>query len=83
MSPFPLAFTRLPNGSMLKITESRVVDDNGEGECGKVASLDEGIVVQCGKGKIRFLGVLPEGKGRMKAADFIRGRKISVGDILG
>ena len=83
MSPFPLAFTRLPNGSMLKVTESRVVDDDGEGECGKVVALDEGIVVQCGTGKIRFLGVLPEGKGRMKAADFIRGRKISVGDILG
>jgi hypothetical protein len=26
--------------------------------------------------------VLPEGKGRMSAAEFIRGRKINVGDIL-
>ena len=82
MSPFPLAFAKLPSGSMLKVTESRVVDEDSEGECGKVTALDDGIVVQCGKGKIRFLGVLPEGKGRMKAADFIRGRKIAVGDIL-
>ena len=56
MSPFPLAFAKLPSGSMLKVTESRVVDEDSEGECGKVTALDDGIVVQCGKGKIRFLG---------------------------
>ena len=82
MSPFPLAFTRLPGGSMLKVTESRVADEDSQGECGKVVSLDEGIVVQCGKGKLRLVGVLPEGKGRMKAVDFVRGRKIAIGDIL-
>jgi hypothetical protein len=29
------------------------------------------------------LTVLPEGKGKMAAADYIRGRKIGVGDKLG
>ena len=82
MSPFPLAFTHLPGGSMLKITRSRVEADEGQGTPGQVVSLEDGIVVQCGQGRLRLLGVLPEGKGRMAAADFVRGRKIAEGDIL-
>lgn len=82
MSPFPLAFTRLPSGSMLKVTRAGVADESSEGEAGKVVSLDDGIEVQCGKGRLRLVGVLPEGKGRMAASDFVRGRKIAVGDIL-
>lgn len=82
MSPFPLAFTRLPSGSMLKVTHACVADESSEGEAGKVVSLEDGIEVQCGKGRLRLLGVLPEGKGRMAAVDFVRGRKIAVGDIL-
>jgi len=81
-SPFPLSFTRLPSGSMLKVTRACVADEDSRGEAGKVVSLEDGIEVQCGKGRLRFLGVLPEGKGRMSAVDFVRGRKISVGDIL-
>ena len=82
MSPFPLAFTHLPGGSMLKVTRARVETDEGQGTPGQVVSLEDGIVVQCGRGKLRLLGVLPEGKGRMAAADFVRGRKIAEGDIL-
>jgi hypothetical protein len=26
---------------------------------------------------------VPEGKGKMDAADFVRGRKVAVGDVLG
>ena len=39
--------------------------------------------VACGKGAIRILQVTPEGKGKMSAGDFVRGRKIAVGNILG
>jgi methionyl-tRNA formyltransferase len=38
--------------------------------------------VSCASGSINILTVLPEGKGRMSAADFIRGRKIAENDIL-
>ena len=48
-----------------------------------VLSLDNGrIRVACERGSVNILTVLPEGKGRMSAADFIRGRKINIGDIL-
>ena len=83
LSPIPLAFTHTPDGKLLKVTASRVISQGGaHAECGKVLSLDGEIAVACGKGILALTAVLPEGKGKMNAADFIRGRKIAVGDIL-
>ncbi len=84
LSPIPLSFTYLPDGKMLKVIASKVVDQSGTGVCGQVVSLDNGVItVACGKGAVALVTVLPEGKKRMSAADFINGRKINVGDILG
>ena len=85
LSPIPLSFTHTPDGKLLKVLESRVDSeaDTKGAECGTVISLDGGeICVACGKGVVKLLRVLPEGKGRMSSADFIRGRKIAVGDVL-
>ncbi len=83
LSPIPLSFTHTPDGKLLKVVKSRVVSPDGAfGEAGKVISLEGEIVVSCGSGSVALLTVLPEGKGRMSSADFIRGRKISEGDIL-
>ena len=83
LSPIPLSFTHTPDGKLLKVTRATIACRDGENaEVGKVVALDDGITVTCGKGKITLLNVLPKGKGRMSAADFIRGRKIAMGDIL-
>ena len=82
LSPIPLAFTHTPDGRLLKVTSARVADNKSIGKAGQVLSLDDGITVGCGEGAITLLGVIPEGKSRMSAADFIRGRKVSIGDIL-
>lgn len=84
LSPIPLAFTYTPDGKLLKITESRKTDDTTEHDTpGEVLSLEDGITVACRHGSIRILGVLPEGKSRMSADAFVRGRKLNVGDRLG
>lgn len=84
LSPIPLAFTYTPDGKLLKITEARRTDDVVEhAQPGEVLSLEDGITVACRRGSIRILGVLPEGKSRMSADAFIRGRKLNVGDRLG
>lgn len=85
LSPVPLAFTHTPDGKMLKIVESVAADfydEHTDEEIGRVISLDGGIEVACRRGSVRILKLLPEGKSRMSAEDFIRGRKISVGDKL-
>ena len=83
LSPIPLSFTHTPDGKLLKITESRYIPSDSSAAAGTVISLEgDGITVACRTGAVKLLRVLPEGKGRMSAADFIRGRKISLGDIL-
>ena len=84
LSPIPLSFTRTPDGKMLKIVASEVSKkDNGGKPAGTVIALDGGrITVSCGVGALDLLSVLPEGKKKMGAADFINGRRISVGDLL-
>ena len=84
LSPIPLSFTHTPDGKLLKIVESEICErESVNAEVGKVLSLEDGkIRVACSKGSINILKLLPEGKGRMSAADFIRGRKINEGDIL-
>ena len=84
LSPIPLSFTHTPDGKLLKIVESEICERESENaEIGKVASVENGkIRVLCGRGSVNVLKVLPEGKGKMSAADFIRGRKIAQGDTL-
>ena len=83
VTPIPGAFAYL-NGKMLKICRADIVDAVGApGEVIDTDSSGEGsITVACGVGGLRIYKVIPEGKGRMSAGDFVRGRKIKIGDVL-
>ena len=82
-TPIPGAFAYL-NGKMLKISKATPV--RGSGEAGEVLAVDGvgngSFTVACGDGALLVTSVIPEGKGRMSAGDFVRGRKINVGDKL-
>lgn len=84
LSPIPLAFTHL-NGKLLKIVRSSIISTHGNfGEPGTVYSLEGGkIAVACADGAIAIEQLIPEGKGKMSALDFINGRRIAIGDRLG
>ncbi len=83
LSPVPLAVTFL-NELQIKAVRSVVLDRERVCEPGEVLSLADGIIaVGCGRGVIGISELLPAGKKKMSSADFIRGRRISVGDKLG
>lgn len=84
LSPFPLAVTKTPDGRLLKIVSAERATGKSEAVPGTVTVVDkDGFEVVCAEGKkIRIKEVLPEGKGRMTAADFVRGRRIEAGDRL-
>lgn len=83
LSPIPLSFTHTPDGKLLKVIAAERVDKSYDAPAGAVVSLEDGgITVSCGEGAVKITAVLPEGKGRMPAADFVRGRKVALGDIL-
>ena len=83
LTPIPGAFV-LQNGKMLKIAEAEAV--NGTGVLGEIIAVDDkgagSFTVACGEGALKVFKIKPEGKGVMSAGDYIRGRKISKGDIL-
>ncbi len=85
LSPFPLAVVAQGERS-LKIVSAQLGDTQKEHEnFGEVLSCDASggkIEVACRRGSVMLTGVLPEGKSRMSAKDFINGRKIAVGDRL-
>ena len=89
LSPIPLSFTKMPGGKLLKIVRSCLCKDlHTDAAPGTVIGLDDAkdgrVLVACGGGTvISFERLLPEGKGQMSAADFIRGRRLTVGDVLG
>lgn len=83
LSPIPLSFTHTPDGKLLKVIETRISKQKTDAAPGTVIALDGCVTVACGEGTaIEIHRLLPEGKGRMSAADYIRGRRIAIGDIL-
>lgn len=83
LTPIPGAICR-HNGKTLKINRATPIDGNGA--IGEVIALDDkgdgSITVACGEGALKITALIPEGKGKMSAGDFVRGRKINKGDIL-
>ena len=83
LSPVPLALTVLPDGRKLKIAAAKRTEETSAAAPGTVIALDKnGIRVACGDGVLCITEVQPEGKKRMRAADFINGRAVAVGDML-
>ncbi|MHC2624488.1 methionyl-tRNA formyltransferase [Bradyrhizobium huanghuaihaiense] len=74
LSPFPGAWAELEN-ARVKILRCELA--NGSGEPGEV--LDDQLTIACGDGAIRIIELQREGKGRMQAADFLRGVPLRVG----
>lgn len=82
LSPFPLSYAFL-GGKMIKIIKTRLTGKIADLPAGTVVLADKSICVACGDGKIiEILELLPEGKRRMKADDFLRGRGAKTGDVF-
>ena len=83
VTPIPGAYAYL-NGKVIKISNATPV--KGCGAPGEVIDLSDSgagyITVACGEGALKIATVVPEGKGRMSAGDFVRGRKVSKGDVF-
>ncbi len=80
-SPSPAAFCRF-GGADLNIFNAEECEAF-EGKCGEVVAVGKrGITVKCGGGGILITDLQISGGKRMKAADFVNGRKIKTGDVL-
>lgn len=89
--PRPGAFASL-RGTETKLFSVSVVGDGSNDDLdaptvasppGTVRTADQdGLVVRCGEGAVRFMDIQPSGKPRMSVASLARGRGVAVGDQL-
>ena len=83
LSPVPLALTWMPDGKRLKIVAAQKEIRTVTAAPGTVVAIEGGTLdIACADGILHVTHLQPEGKGRMAAADFLRGRKLSAGDVL-
>lgn len=81
MSPAPVAHTLL-GGELLKVHRAAVAQGMSRAP-GEVLAADKRFVIGCGEGALELLEVQAQGSKRMSAADFLRGRRIPPGTVLG
>ena len=83
LNPWPSAYTYI-HGKLLKIWKAEALTDEHGGVPGEIKEiLPSGITVSCGKGSLKITELQPEGKKRMKTADYINGTIIDKGTVLG
>ena len=79
--PKPGAFTKTPKGDV-KMFGPKVMDGI-KGAPGEVLKITGELVIACGLDALRIAEVQPEGKSRMPAHDWVRGRGTAVSDRYG
>lgn len=81
-TPWPGTFTKLPNGSPLKIHATRLVPNAEACPVGGTIVSTSPLIVACGQGVLEITEVQAEARKRMSALDFVRGHPLAVGTRL-
>ncbi|MCR4763825.1 MAG: methionyl-tRNA formyltransferase [Lachnospiraceae bacterium] len=83
MSPWPSAYTRLPDGRILKIWRALPVPDTSPKEAGIVTGVTEDFfLIRCGSDALKVTEIQLEGKKRMSVHDFLLGYDLEEGICL-
>ena len=84
MNPFPGTFTKL-QGEILKTWNVQLENYEHQAKPGTVIKVDskKGILVACGKNAVWLTEIQPKSGKRMSGDAFVRGYKVSEGEILG
>jgi len=79
MTPWPGAFSFLPDGRLLKIHRASIEDGVGGAPGEVIHAGPDGLVVAAGSGGVRLLEVQAAGGKRLKAEEFLRGNPLAPG----
>ncbi len=84
MNPWPGAFTRA-HGKVVKIHQTLVVRGiEAQAKSGEVLFADKSrLIVATGAGAVEVLSIQLEGKKAIRGIDWVMGRGIAIGDVLG
>tara|TARA_R110002095_G_scaffold106547_5_gene93296 strand:- start:8 stop:940 length:933 start_codon:yes stop_codon:yes gene_type:complete len=82
LSPFPGAWFELATEKgPVRVKVLLAASEPGGGAPG--TALDDQLLIACGVGALRLIRLQREGKGAMKAEDFLRGTSVPAGTVLG
>lgn len=86
MNPAPLAYASV-NGLKINVFTAEKADDIQAEESVKVGEIvsdipKKGLIVKCGNGFLKILELQPSGGKKMRASDFLNGRKVKKGDVF-
>lgn len=83
LSPEPSAYF-VYNDMEIKVFNASVCDYDGEASAGEVvvATPKKGLIVKCGEGYIALETIQAPGGKKMRAKDYLNGKKIEVGTII-
>ncbi|WP_295153578.1 methionyl-tRNA formyltransferase [uncultured Ruminococcus sp.] len=81
LSDWPCA-TTLINGKRVKVYRSEIAEGKSNKPAGTVVNAKD-LTVACGDGLVRFTEIQAEGSKRMAVADYLRGKPIAEGTVLG
>lgn len=84
LSPYPCAWTAI-EGESYKIYRVEIMEQSVQAQPGMIVASNkqDGIQIQTGDGIIAILEIQPPSKKRMHVADFLNGRQLTVGHIVG
>ncbi|MDO5378039.1 MAG: methionyl-tRNA formyltransferase [Clostridia bacterium] len=84
-TPWPGAYTTLPDGRTMKVFEVARAGGRPTGEAGRIVSADAkaGLVVSCADADLELLQIQMPGAKRMNARDYLRGHSMDTGVCLG
>lgn len=82
LNPVPGAFTSY-SGRRIKVWRTNIEGENTSASPGEISRAGDRLDVDTGSGIIALLEVQPESKGRMSAAEFVRGYRLRAGHMMG
>lgn len=81
--PWPIARTKLAGDDLMLFRAHAVQAPSAAAAPSTIVSILPAPTVQCGRGLLELIEVQAPGRRRMRAADFVRGHRIEVGNRLG
>ena len=84
VNPWPGAYTQMESG-VLKVWKTALTEQKTDAPAGTIvkANAKEGLFVACGEGVLQIVELQAPGSKRMNARDYLRGKPMQEGAVLG
>lgn len=80
---WPHIFIHSPKGYILKLFDVLLIESCNTHNAGEILEIEaQGIIIGCGQGTLRIGALQQEGKNKLEAAIYVRGKHLKKGDVL-